>query len=83
MCCAENAWIIGGLDKQFKYAFRVSALNSYGWSDPSAESTEFDVGEAERMAQKNPMDLIFIATFLPISVCILIVICFGYGKAYV
>ncbi|KAH1022662.1 hypothetical protein HUJ04_012034 [Dendroctonus ponderosae] len=74
----DNSWIIGGLDKQYKYAFRVSALNSYGWSDPSAESTEFDVGEAERMSQKNPMDLIFIATFLPISVCILIVICFGY-----
>ncbi|XP_050308693.1 proto-oncogene tyrosine-protein kinase ROS isoform X2 [Anthonomus grandis grandis] len=74
----ENSWIITNLSDQYKYSFRALALNSYGWSDPSAESAQFDYLEAERMSQKNPMNLIFIATFLPISICIIIVICFSY-----
>ncbi|XP_066156235.1 proto-oncogene tyrosine-protein kinase ROS isoform X1 [Euwallacea fornicatus] len=74
----DNSWIITDLNSEHKYSFRVSALNSYGWSEPSQESTEFDISEAERLSQKNPMNLIFIATLLPISICIIIVICFGY-----
>lgn len=76
----DNFWIIEGLNPAHKYAFRVSALNSYGWSDLSAESSEFDPEEAEHLHQKNPMNLIFIATLLPISICFIIVVCFGYGK---
>ncbi|CAH1131270.1 unnamed protein product [Ceutorhynchus assimilis] len=75
---SENSWIITDLRDEYKYTFRVSAMNSYGWSDPSPESTEFDIHEAERLSQKNPMNLIFIATLLPISICIIIVICFSY-----
>ncbi|KAL1489268.1 hypothetical protein ABEB36_014201 [Hypothenemus hampei] len=75
---SDNSWIIQGLSEEFKYAFRVSALNSYGWSDPSPESTEFDISEAERLSQKSPRNLIFIATFLPISICVIIVLCFSY-----
>ncbi|KAJ8921659.1 hypothetical protein NQ315_010568, partial [Exocentrus adspersus] len=64
----DSSWIIDGLDEQHKYAFRVSALNSYGWSDTSEESNEFDLNEAARMAEKqNPMKLILIATMVPIS----------------
>lgn len=76
----DNFWIIEGLNPAHKYAFRVSALNSHGWSDLSDESTEFSPGEAAHLHQKSPINLIFIATLLPISVCFIIVMCFGYGK---
>lgn len=70
-----------GLDGKQKYAFRVSALNSYGWSDTSEESNEFDLNEAARMAEKqNPMKIILIATTVPISICVILVIAFCYGK---
>ncbi|KAJ8934365.1 hypothetical protein NQ314_013406 [Rhamnusium bicolor] len=83
----DTSWIISGLNEKHKYAFRVSALNSYGWSDSSEESNEFDLNEAARIAEKqNPMNLILIATGVPISICFLViaascyVICSGKGK---
>ncbi|XP_076250339.1 receptor protein-tyrosine kinase sevenless isoform X2 [Rhynchophorus ferrugineus] len=74
----DNSWVINGLSDKYKYAFRVSALNSYGWSDPSAESTEFDISEAERISQKNPMNLIFMAILIPITLGLLIISCCLY-----
>ncbi|XP_060523893.1 proto-oncogene tyrosine-protein kinase ROS isoform X2 [Cylas formicarius] len=75
----DTAWIIDGLSDKYKYAFRVSSLNSFGWSDPSVESNEFDISEADSMLQKqSSMNLIFIATFVPISICLFVVICFAY-----
>ncbi|XP_030754698.1 proto-oncogene tyrosine-protein kinase ROS-like isoform X3 [Sitophilus oryzae] len=74
----DNSWVISDLSDKYRYAFRVYALNSYGWSDPSPESTDFDITEAERLSQKNPINLIFIATFVPIIICLTIVICFSY-----
>jgi proto-oncogene tyrosine-protein kinase ROS len=72
----ETSWIIDGLSEKYKYEFRVSALNAYGWSDPSEPSTAFDLNEAARMAEKqSPMTLIAIVTFIPLSVFLLILLC--------
>ncbi|XP_044258516.1 proto-oncogene tyrosine-protein kinase ROS isoform X1 [Tribolium madens] len=80
----ETSWIINGLSEKYKYEFRVSALNAYGWSDPSDSSTAFDLNEAARMAEKqSPMTLIAIATFIPVSVFLIILLCLvcrKYGK---
>lgn len=72
----ETSWIINGLSEKYKYEFRVAALNLYGWSDPSEPSTAFDLNEAARMAEKqSPMTLIAIATFIPVSVFLIILLC--------
>lgn len=77
----ESSWIIDGLDQQLKYVFRISARNAYGWSNTSEESNEFDLNEAARIAEKqNPMKLIIIATGVPISLCIFVVVVLSYGK---
>lgn len=63
-----------------KYVFRISARNAYGWSNTSEESNEFDLNEAARIAEKqNPMKLILIATGVPISLCVFVVIVLSYG----
>ncbi|RZC34249.1 proto-oncogene tyrosine-protein kinase ROS, partial [Asbolus verrucosus] len=80
----ETSWIIDGLSDKYKYEFRVSALNAYGWSDPSEPSTAFDLNESARIAEKqNPMTLIAIATFTPVSIFLVILLCIvcrKYGK---
>lgn len=77
----ETSWIIDGLDQELKYVFRISARNAYGWSNTSEESNEFDLKEAARIAEKqNPMKLIIIATVVPISLCVFVVIILSYGK---
>ncbi|XP_050510998.1 proto-oncogene tyrosine-protein kinase ROS isoform X1 [Diabrotica virgifera virgifera] len=75
----NTSWIISGLNEKNKYAFRVSSLNVYGWSNVSEESNEFDLTEAARMAEKqSPMNLILIATLVPGSICLLFVLIFVY-----
>lgn len=77
----ETSWIIDGLDKQLKYVFRISARNAYGWSNTSEESNEFDLNDAARIAEKqNPIKLILIATGVPISLCICVVVVLSYGR---
>lgn len=72
----DTSWIINGLNEKNKYAFRVSALNSYGWSNVSEESNEFDL---TRMADKqSPMKLILIATLVPVSICLFFMTIFIY-----
>ncbi|XP_057670694.1 proto-oncogene tyrosine-protein kinase ROS isoform X2 [Diorhabda carinulata] len=75
----NTSWIIDGLNEKYKYAFRVSSLNSYGWSNVSEESNEFDLTEAARMAEKqSPMKLILIATLVPLSICVFFILVFVY-----
>ncbi|KAJ8952660.1 hypothetical protein NQ318_020975, partial [Aromia moschata] len=75
----DTSWIISGLNDKQKYAFRVSAFNTHGWSDNSEESNEFDLDEAARLAEKpNPMKLIIIATTVPISICLFVILAFSY-----
>ncbi|CAG9858272.1 unnamed protein product [Phyllotreta striolata] len=83
----NTSWIINGLNEKQKYAFRVSALNSYGWSNFSEESNEFDLTEAARMAEKqNPTNLIVMAITIPIAICValvlflIIIVYFGKDK---
>lgn len=76
ICNADTSWIISGLDDKYKYAFRVSAYNSYGWSNPSEESVEFDVSEAAQLAAKqDPTNLVIIAICVPVVVCFFLIIC--------
>ncbi|CAG9822767.1 unnamed protein product [Phaedon cochleariae] len=74
----NTSWIINGLDEKQKYAFRVSALNSYGWSNTSEESNEFDPMAARVAEKQSPMKLILIATLVPISICAIFVLIFVY-----
>ncbi|CAH0553544.1 unnamed protein product [Brassicogethes aeneus] len=75
----NTSWIIKGLSDKFKYSFRVSALNSYGWSNPSKESMEFDFTEAARWAEKqNPESLILIAIGIPFIIVMCYVFCILY-----
>lgn len=77
----ETSWIIDGLSDKFRYEFRASALNAYGWSDPSDSSSAFNLNEAARMAEKqSPMTLIAIATFVPVSVFLFILSCIVCSK---
>lgn len=83
MHITDTSWIINGLSDKYKYVFRVSALNSYGWSDPSTESTEFDLNEAARKAEKEyPIILITLGISIPTSVCFIVVICILCGKDF-
>lgn len=80
----DTSWIIEGLSDKFKYSFRVSALNAYGWSIPSKESTEFDLNEAARWTEKqNPGNLILIAIGIPLMIAICGLVCILYGMFYV
>ncbi|KAG5883190.1 hypothetical protein JTB14_018205 [Gonioctena quinquepunctata] len=74
----NTSWIINGLDEKYKYAFRVSAQNSYGWSNTSEESSGFDLMTARMAEKQNPMKLILIATLIPISICALFILVFVY-----
>lgn len=77
----DTSWIIEGLNQKMKYVFRTSARNAYGWSNTSEESNEFDLNEAARIAEKqNPMKLIVIATVIPISLCLCVVLVLVYGE---
>nr|ALV82505.1 sev [Leptinotarsa decemlineata] len=75
-----TSWIISGLDEKHKYAFRVSAYNSYGWSNTSEESNEFDPMAARMAEKQNPMKLILIATLVPISICVIFILVFVFRK---
>ncbi|XP_074032211.1 receptor protein-tyrosine kinase sevenless isoform X2 [Leptinotarsa decemlineata] len=74
----NTSWIISGLDEKHKYAFRVSAYNSYGWSNTSEESNEFDPMAARMAEKQNPMKLILIATLVPISICVIFILVFVF-----
>lgn len=68
---------MSGLSDKYKYSFRVSALNSYGWSDPSEESMEFDIHAASQIAEKqDPTSLILVAICVPVVFFVLFIICF-------
>lgn len=78
----ETSWIIDGLTEKYRYEFRVSALNAHGWSEPSERSTAFDLNEAARMAEnQGPITQIIIATFIPFSVVMLLIVCWMCRKS--
>ncbi|KAL3277022.1 hypothetical protein HHI36_012384 [Cryptolaemus montrouzieri] len=71
----NTTWIINGLSEEYKYVFRVFALNSFGWSDPSKESIEFDLNETARLADKqSAMTVVVIATGITISFIFVVII---------
>ncbi|XP_044756024.1 proto-oncogene tyrosine-protein kinase ROS isoform X2 [Coccinella septempunctata] len=71
----NTSWIINGLSEDYKYVFRVFALNSFGWSDPSKESIEFDLNETARLADKqSAMTVVIIATGITISFIFIVII---------
>ncbi|XP_045468365.1 proto-oncogene tyrosine-protein kinase ROS isoform X2 [Harmonia axyridis] len=71
----NTSWIIDGLSEDYKYVFRVFALNSFGWSDPSKESIEFDLNETARLADKqSAMTVVIIATGITISFIFVVII---------
>lgn len=73
----DTSWIISGLLENYKYSFRVSALNAYGWSDPSEESTQFDLNTAAQLAEKeNNLNSILIAIFIPTALMCIVAIIF-------
>lgn len=70
----DSFWVINALEDQYKYVFRASALNEYGWSNTSEESSEFDLNIAAQIAEKqDPISLIVIAG-LPLMICLVIII---------
>ncbi|KAK5650142.1 hypothetical protein RI129_001171 [Pyrocoelia pectoralis] len=71
----DTFWIITGLQDDYRYAFRVSALNAYGWSNTSEESSEFDLNVAAQLAEKQDPVSLFIIAGIPVAICIVIVIC--------
>ncbi|KAK4881780.1 hypothetical protein RN001_005099 [Aquatica leii] len=71
----DTFWIITGLQDDYRYAFRVSALNAYGWSNASEESTEFDLNVAAQLADKQDPLSLFIIAGIPVFICIVIVFC--------
>ncbi|KAF5278624.1 hypothetical protein FQA39_LY00666 [Lamprigera yunnana] len=68
-------WIITGLQDDYRYAFRVSALNAYGWSNTSEESSEFDLNVAAQLAEKQDPLSLFIIAGIPVVICVIIVLC--------
>lgn len=74
----DTYWIISGLSDKLRYAFRVSALNEIGWSDPSEESSEFDISAAAMLAEKNEQFGVILGIAIPILVVfvVIVVICF-------
>lgn len=71
----DTSWIINGLSEDYKYVFRVFALNSFGWSEPSKESIEFDLNETARLADKqSAMTVVIIATGISISFIFVVII---------
>ncbi|KAK9875123.1 hypothetical protein WA026_005916 [Henosepilachna vigintioctopunctata] len=83
----KTSWIINGLSEKYKYVFRVFALNSFGWSDPSQESIEFDLNETARLADKqSAMTVVVIATGITIGFILILgiivtsILCSGKKK---
>lgn len=61
----DTSWIINGSMENFKYSFRVYALNDYGWSNASEESEQFELTAAPQVAENN-FENIIIATTVPV-----------------
>lgn len=55
--------------ENFKYSFRVYALNDYGWSNASEESEQFELTASPQVAE-NSLDKIIIATSVPVLIII-------------
>ncbi|XP_031333150.1 proto-oncogene tyrosine-protein kinase ROS isoform X2 [Photinus pyralis] len=71
----DTFWIITGLKDDYRYAFRASALNTYGWSNTSEESSEFDLNVAAQLAEKQDPVSLFIIAGIPVAICVVLVIC--------
>lgn len=72
----DTYWIVSGLSDKLRYAFRVSALNKYGWSDPSEESSEFDITAAAMIADSANQISIIVATLIPAIFVLIVVVIF-------
>ncbi|XP_017769031.1 PREDICTED: proto-oncogene tyrosine-protein kinase ROS isoform X2 [Nicrophorus vespilloides] len=64
----DTFWKIVGLSESYRYAFRVSASNLYGWSELSEESTHFDPLASAQLAIRQDF------TYVIIAVCAFVVV---------
>lgn len=76
----DTSWIISGLsdNTHFRYIFRVLSLNSYGWSDASDESNQFDLNTAAQLAEKSQIGQILIAIMVPFAflIAVILIVCY-------
>lgn len=83
-CCLETYWIISALNPDYRYVFRVSALNSYGWSNFSDMSMEFNLIAAATIAERHEQFGLIIGVAVPFLMIILVFVtfCLVYCKYY-
>lgn len=70
----DSFWMFSDFQNDYRYSFRVSAVNSYGWSNFSEESVQFDMAVAAQMAKKNDFSQVVIAISVTFGILIFLLI---------